>query len=255
MKRLKISIITPSYNQGKFIEQTILSVVNQKGSFELEYLIMDGGSTDNSVQIIKKYAQKYPQVYWQSKPDRGQVDAINQGLKLATGNIVAYINSDDYYLPGTFKKVISYFDSNPEKKWIVGDCRITKKSLKWTFFLKHLSPIERSRFILECFNTINQPAVFLTKSLVKKVGNFNEDFQYAFDYEYWLRASKIALPGRIHNDLTVFRVHKQAKGSIDFEKQFSEDLVVAKSQHCHPLSLAIHHIAKSITTSLYRFVK
>ena len=109
---MKFSIITPSFNQAEFLEQTIKSVVSQK--VNLEYFIQDGGSTDGSVDIIKKYAEKYSFISWQSKKDKGQTDALNQGLKKCTGDIIAYLNSDDYYLPDALEKVEKYFESHPK---------------------------------------------------------------------------------------------------------------------------------------------
>ena len=105
---MKISVITPSYNQAQFIERTILSVLNQNYP-NLEYIIMDGGSTDNTVEILKKYSDK---IIWKSEKDNGQSGAINKGLKMATGDIVTYLNSDDIYELGTFEKIAEFFQKN-----------------------------------------------------------------------------------------------------------------------------------------------
>ena len=115
---LKLSIITPSFNQGRFLEETIMSVLNQ-GYEPLEYIVIDGGSTDESVSIIQRYEDKL--AYWVSEKDRGQVHAINKGIERATGDILAFINSDDVYLPGAFNAVMSHFADNPESNWVCGD--------------------------------------------------------------------------------------------------------------------------------------
>src|SRR5262247_2795633 len=115
---LKLTIVTPSFNQGRFLEQAILSVLDQ-GYEPLEYIIIDGGSTDESVSIIKRYEPKL--AYWVSEKDRGQVHAINKGLERATGEIVAFLNSDDVYLPGAFNAAISHFVDSPESNWLCGD--------------------------------------------------------------------------------------------------------------------------------------
>ncbi|HCK65102.1 MAG TPA: glycosyltransferase, partial [Anaerolineae bacterium] len=107
----KVSIITPSYNQAKYLEQTIQSVLNQNYS-EIEYILIDGGSNDGSINIIKKYQDKF--AFWISEKDNGQADAINKGFAKATGDIVAWLNSDDYYLPETIAKVVKVFEANPD---------------------------------------------------------------------------------------------------------------------------------------------
>jgi len=128
-----VTIVTPSYNQGQFIEETINSVLSQEGDFFIQYIIADGGSTDNSVEIIKKYEKllkekKYPvrckgiEYIWWSRKDRGQSHAINQGFKIAKGDILAWINSDDYYEPGAFDYIFDMFRKHPHIDMIYGDC-------------------------------------------------------------------------------------------------------------------------------------
>lgn len=251
---MKFSIITPSYNQAEFLEETIKSVVSQK--VDLEYFIQDGGSTDGSIDIIKKYASKYPFITWQSKKDKGQTDAINQCLSKCTGDIIAYINSDDYYLPNALKKVERYFTNHPKISWLVGDCRVSDPKLSWTFSLKHLWPIGLSSWFLQVFNTANQPSVFLRKDLVKKVGKFDEKLNYAFDYDYWLRCQKTAgTPGRLHTPLSVFRIQPNSKGNTGYQKQFDEDFIVIKKFTNNPVTLCLHHLGKYFTESGYKRLK
>lgn len=252
---MKISIITLSFNQAEFLEQTIKSVVTQSYK-NIEYLIFDGGSTDGSVKIIKKYAKKYPKVIkWQSKKDKGQVDALNKALQMTTGDIVSYINSDDYYLPGAFQKVVDTFKNKPNTQWLVGNCQVTEPKLSWTFTLKHLIPIQTSKVWLYLFNWINQPAVFLKKELINKVGNFNQKYNYAFDYDYWLRSQKESLPYRLKQDLAIFRIHPESKGSTSFAKQFKEDANVVRNYTHNPFLLALHSLNSLLTTSIYKAFK
>ena len=251
---MKFSIITPSFNQAEFLEQTIKSVVSQK--VNLEYFIQDGGSTDGSVDIIKKYAEKYSFISWQSKKDKGQTDALNQGLKKCTRDIIAYLNSDDYYLPDALEKVEKYFESHQKKSWLVGDCQVSDPKLKWTFVLKHFWPISLSPWFLMVFNTINQPSVFLRKDLINKVGEFDEKLNFAFDYDYWLRCQKIAgTPGRIHTPLSVFRIQPNSKGNTSYKKQFDEDYIVIKKFSNNPATLILHKLGALFTNLGYQRLK
>lgn len=251
---MKFSIITPSFNQGPYIEQTIKSVVNQNYP-NLEYFILDGGSTDNTVKIIKKYAAKYKFIKWRSHPDSGQVSAINEGLSQATGDIIAYLNSDDYYLPGSFQAVAGYFQSHPQALWLYGNCGVTEPKLKWTFSLKKLWPAHKYPFALKIFNTINQPAVFLSKNLVKKVGKFNPKYKYAFDYDYWLRCLKYSLPARIPQTLAVFRIHSSSLGTTDYTHQFHEDFQILSSRNDNELIIFIHKLITYLTINTYKHFK
>ena len=116
-KPLSISIITPSLNQGKFIERTIQSVLQQNVNIPVEYIVVDGGSTDGTLDILQKYSEK---IKWISEPDRGQSDALNKGISMASGEIIGYLNSDDIYLPGTLQKVEDQFAMHPETNWVYG---------------------------------------------------------------------------------------------------------------------------------------
>jgi len=118
---MKLSVVTPSYNQCKYIEQTIQSVLNQEGDFELEYLIIDGGSTDGTLDILKKYNG---QINWVSERDRGQSHAINKGFNKAKGEIIGWLNSDDLYEEGAMQKIVSVFSENEDCQWIAGRCLI-----------------------------------------------------------------------------------------------------------------------------------
>ena len=257
---MKFTIITPSYNQGQFIQETIDGVVNQVGDFDIEYHVMDGGSTDGTVKILQQTARKLknnPKIkfYWQSRKDNGQVDAINQGLAKSTGDIIAYINSDDYYLPNAFNTVATYFNSHPQSQWLVGNCRVSDPHLSWTFCLKHIWPIQYFKNALYVFNTINQPSVFLKKSLIKKVGLFDIKYHYTFDYDYWLRCLKFGLPSRIYKTLSSFRVHPQSKGNTCFKRQFDEDWLVFISHHPKSLFYFAHAMAKDFVNFIYKKLK
>ncbi len=226
---MRISVITPSYNQAAFIERTVLSVLNQNYP-DFEYIIMDGGSDDGTVEILKKYSDK---IIWKSEKDSGQSDAINKGLHLATGDIVAYLNSDDTYEPETLKKVADFFAENPEKKWALGKCRIINEKdqgiRKLITFYKNLFLKRYSYGKLLAENFICQPAVFWRKELLGKIGYFNENEHFCMDYEYWLRIGKIYEPGFIDEYLSNFRYYSTSKSGKVGSEMLQDELRIAKT--------------------------
>ena len=179
--RLKISVITPSFNQGEFLERTICSVLDQNYS-ELEFIVMDGGSNDNSLDVIEKYAPYI--THFESKPDGGQTKAVNKGISLSTGDVIGWLNSDDVYYPKALETVAETFDRYPEINVIYGkadhideDDKIIEPYYAESWDYQKLKRI--------CY--ICQPAVFLRKSMVDKHGLLDESLDFCMDYEYWLR--------------------------------------------------------------------
>lgn len=184
----RISIVTPSYNQGEFIEETIRSVLLQ-GYPNLEYIIIDGGSTDNSVAIIEKY-EKYL-TYWVSEKDRGQSHAINKGLKRISGDIWAYLNSDDRYLNGTFKRVAQEFHKNPQTLWITGHARYLDADGS-PVKLMIPTPVNHKKDALIRWEGPKhpiciEPANFMRRVVIEKYGFYEEFLNYCMDFEFNIR--------------------------------------------------------------------
>ncbi|MBD2570587.1 glycosyltransferase family 2 protein [Anabaena lutea] len=211
----RISIITPSYNQGHFIEQTIRSILLQ-GYPNLEYIIIDGGSTDNTVEIIKQYEPWIS--YWISEPDNGQAHAINKGITKATGEIIAYINSDDYYLPGTLFKVAEHFRQFPNTDLLHGICRYVNE--EGEKIGEQFANIQTLAEILDVWDVwwkkrqFVQPEVFWTRRITEKVGFFKEDLNYVMDYEYWCRIlQENSVVGKIDSELSCFRFTSNQKST------------------------------------------
>ena len=204
----KVSIVTPSYNQGRFLEETIRSVLLQ-GYPNLEYIIMDGGSTDNSVEIIKKYEPWL--TYWESKPDRGQSHAINKGLKRATGEIFAWLNSDDRYLPNAVFTVIKAVNANPDAVAWVGGCRHeTPEGREVSVVLpKGLDLPDFSRWWTKTF--ICQPSCFFKRGAFFDVGMLNEKLHLGMDFDLWLKLSKIGRFVGINYIISSVVLHEEAK--------------------------------------------
>ena len=176
----KISIVTPSFNQGQFIEETIRSVLDQNYP-HLEYLVIDGGSTDQTVDTIRKYEPHLS--YWESEKDRGQVHAINKGLARATGDIFAYINSDDIYLPETFSTVAKYFDEHPDAEWICGDTQMFGEG-RSTEVVRTVVP-KSAAHCLSWAYTAPQPGHFWKRELLGP--GFDEAWRYDFDHDLYVR--------------------------------------------------------------------
>jgi glycosyltransferase involved in cell wall biosynthesis len=211
----RISIITPSFNQLEFIEETIRSVLLQAYP-NLEYLIIDGGSSDGSVDIIRKYEHHLS--YWISEPDRGQAHAINKALARATGSIIAYLNSDDLYLPGALHRVADYLSARRDVDLIHGRCRYIDVS--GTTIGEQFGNISTYADILDLWEVwwrkrqFVQPEVFWTKRISDKVGLFREDLRWVMDYEYWLRIIQAGgHVGRMDGELACFRFQPNQKST------------------------------------------
>ena len=204
----RISIVTPSYNQAQFLERTILSVLNQNYP-NLEYIIIDGGSTDGSVEIIKKY-EKYLN-YWVSEKDNGQADAIDKGFKKTSGEILAWLNSDDTYLPETFCKIIKNFKQNPKADLIFGNIYFIEKNDLVIGELR-LTKLSLSNFLFEDIS-LAQPATFWTRSSYYKIGGINTRYHFCMDFEFFTRIAKSGQLTYIREYLASFRIHKNSKTS------------------------------------------
>ena len=177
---LTFSIITPSYNQGQFIERTIQSVLNQAG-ITFDYMVCDGGSSDNTLTVLKKYQ---PYLRWVSEPDEGQADAVNKGIRNTTGDIIAWINSDDVYYPLVLRKVRDIFKAFPDVKVVYGNANHIDQT-DGIIRPYPTEPWRYNRLKETCF--LCQPAVFFRRSLVERYGGLDNTLQYCMDYELWLR--------------------------------------------------------------------
>lgn len=230
----KISIVTPSYNQAQFLEETILSVLKQDYP-NLEYIIMDGGSTDGSVDIIRKYEDKL--AYWVSKPDKGQADAIYRGFEKSTGEILGWINSDDYYLPGAFNAVGRFFQLKPTTKFLVGNVLIVDSKGKFIYH-KYNFPASFKKLLYGGCRWITQPGTFWRRELFFKVGGFDINLSFCFDYELFLRFAQRNRPRKIKKFLAAFRIHSNSKTNTIWHIKKKEDDIVHNK-----FSQYIHHSA------------
>ncbi len=238
MQYAKISVITPSYNQGKFIEQTILSVIGQQYP-NLEYIIMDGGSSDETVSIIKKYEQYIS--YWVSEPDKGQSNAINKGFERATGDILCWLNSDDYYLPGTLLSVNNALNTN-QAELLYGNCIHLNEAKNQTHG-SHFNPMQP--WDINHGDFITQPSSFWTRKAWEQTGPLKEDLHYAFDWEWYARANSGGVkfvPSAQY--FSVYRLHDDQKTDSENPKRFSELLKVERQLNPEKFNFIDHYISK-----------
>jgi len=198
----KISVITPSYNQAQFLEQTILSVLNQNYP-DLEYIIIDGGSTDGSVDIIKKYAHRL--TYWVSEKDTGQAEAINKGFEKATGDILCWLNSDDYYKENTLELISK--NINPEKAELIFGNAIWYHQNENHFIERHIEDFYKT-YNLSIYDYITQPSSFWTRKAWEQTGMLNVAYKYVFDWDWFIRAKNAGVDFRFYDRFfSVYRIH------------------------------------------------
>jgi len=247
----KISIITPTLNQGRFIERTIESVLNQ-GYPNLEYIVVDGGSRDGTIDILKKYEKR---LVWISGKDRGQADAINKRIRKSTGDIMAYLNSDDVYEKGALKRVGEYCVAHPAVMWMTGKCRIIDEQDREArgmitgyknFLLKHFS-----YNVLLVTNPISQPATFWRREIVDEMGLFDISEHLIMAYEYWLRIGRKYRPGILDEYLASFRVYSASKTSRLFLTTFRREMEIARRYSGSASLNALHYLNYLGISSMY----
>lgn len=222
-----VSIVTPSYNQADFLEQTIRSVLEQDYP-RIEYMVMDGASTDDSVEIIKKHAEKLS--WWVSEKDSGQGEAINKGLARANGEILAWLNSDDYYLPNAISSAIKTFQQNPDVVLVYGDMLAVDDDGQTFNTLKYG---QLSLEDLLCFQIIGQPAVFFRREALEKAGVLDTTFHFLLDHHLWIRIAQQGKILHVPQTWAAARYHSQAKNRLkaaDFGPEAFRILDWAKMQ-------------------------
>lgn len=230
-----VSIVTPSFNQADFLEATILSVLGQNYP-RIEYIVIDGGSTDGSVEIVEKYASNSADVHafggsklrhsitsWVSERDRGQTDAINKGFAKATGDILAWINSDDTYNPGAVSEAVKFLNENPGMAMVYADCNfIDEQGRVIGKFASRQTDYQKLR---TGYVHIPQQTMFFRAKYWRQLGPLDPSFYFAMDYDLWVRIAKHApikyLPGRTWAN---FRIHTSSKTNVDDERGWKEML-------------------------------
>ena len=226
----KLSVIVPSYNQGSYLEETLLSVINQNYP-NLELIVIDGGSTDNSVDIIRKYENSI--AYWVSEKDRGQSHAINKGIQHSTGEWISMLNSDDCYMPGALRYI---FTETPYQQYdfLHGNCyggETIKDALEYRYPPKEKENLFKLLlFFYDAPHIIPSQSVFIRKEIVNKVGLLNEDLHYCMDLDYYCRIY-LTTSKRFFYEKTIcfYRFNASTKSGSDLDKGVIEAIAITKT--------------------------
>jgi glycosyltransferase involved in cell wall biosynthesis len=239
---MKFTIVTPSYNTGKYIERTIESVLSQTG-IELEYFVIDNESTDETSDVLSQYADR---IQVQKYKDRGQYDAINRGWSQGTGDIFAWLNADDVYLPNALKQVADYFSQHPEVMAVYGEAVYIDRHDQILKPVTNIRDYSRDRLLSHDF--ITQPATFLRREVVETTGELR-DYRYAFDWDYWIRVSERFEFVRLPDRLAGYRITGDNLTTTGSDKRFKEILAVVWKYG------GMYHMAKLILRLLGKYIK
>ncbi|MFZ5884734.1 MAG: glycosyltransferase family 2 protein [Chloroflexota bacterium] len=242
-----VSIVTPSYNQARYLEQTLRSVLEQDYP-RIEYIVIDGASTDGSVDILKQYADRL--AYWVSEKDSGQAEAINKGLARARGDIVAWLNSDDFYLPGAVTAAVKAFEAHPEAGLVYGDTVAVDEQGEFIHFPRY------AQWTLEdllTFHILGQPAVFMRREVLLQAGFLDPSFHFLLDHQLWIRMASIAPMVYVPERWAAGRFHESAKNVAQAAK-FGEEAfrILAWAESDRRVSGALARVRRQSRAAAYR---
>lgn len=247
-----ISVITPSYNQGRFLAETLESVLRQEGPFHLDYIVVDGGSTDDSIQIIKRYASmlsrnewdikcKNIRFRWVSEQDRGQTDALMKGFRMAEGGILGWLNSDDTYVEGALSRVLELFVCQPDVMVVYGKTYYVDMEGN---VIGSYPTMPFDNKILPIFNFVCQPSVFFRKAAIEEVGGLDLQLRFVMDYDFWIRLSRLCVFHYIPEYFSTYRLHDDSK---------TMSSTVALANHEEALETVLRHYGWAPLNRVYAY--
>lgn len=252
--RPTVSVVTPCLNAAATIQRTLDSVRDQ--GVEIEHIVVDGGSTDGTVDILAAS----PGVRYVSGPDEGLSDAVNKGIEMATGDLIGWLNADDWYLPGAVQAVVDAAVENPAAQWITGRCPIVGEDGEEirhgvtrykNFLLRHYS---FRAFLTQ--NFVSCPATFVRAEAYQQAGPYVVSQHYAMDYDMFLRLARVGDPIVLDRDLAVFMMAEGTKSMSGFETQFQEHYDIARAHgHGHPVPVAVNWVMSRAIVAAYRVMR
>ena len=251
-----LTIVTPCLNGAETLPLALESVRSQPYDGEVEHVVIDGGSTDGTLEILASA----PGVRYISEPDRGLSDAVNKGIRMANGEVIGWLNADDVYLPGAFERVGEAFADDPEALWATGGCLIMDEgeneirravTAYKDFFLRHYS---YSLHLVQ--NFVSCPSTFVRRSAFDRVGLLDERFAYSMDYDLWLRLGRLAPPLILDQTVAGFRMAPGSLSMSGFERQFVEHAQNAREHgQGHPLAVAANRSMSRLIVLVYRLLR
>jgi glycosyltransferase involved in cell wall biosynthesis len=217
-----VSVVTPAFNAARYLEENLASVAGQSYP-RLEHIVVDGGSADGTVEILERHTE----VRWMSEPDSGQSDALNKGLGLAGGEVIGWLNADDFYLPGAVASAVRELAADPAAGVVYGNALLVDHAGK------ELSTIRSEPFDLERAlgfgNVVPQPAAFIRRAVLDEVGGLTIGYHYAMDFDLWLRIAKVAPLKYIDQEWAAFRIHRASKTGSALKAMWHEERAVARA--------------------------
>ncbi|MFX0203133.1 MAG: glycosyltransferase family 2 protein [Candidatus Hodarchaeota archaeon] len=221
-----ISVVIPSLNQGEYIEETIISILGQQYP-NLEIIVIDGGSTDNTIEIIEKYSSQIS--HWESKKDKGQADAINRGMRLSSGEILCWLNSDDMYLPGALLDIGKRFSGRTDQSCLIYGAAVLVEQGDGKLWSGALTAAPFEAFALTYSDFIQQPSAFWTRKLWEYTGELNTNYKYVLDWDWFIRASRITQFEYIPKFYSVYRLTLLMKSRIGGAQRRKEVLEIVEN--------------------------
>ncbi len=253
---MKISIVIPNYNSGKYLAKSLDSILRQSYP-DFEILVVDGGSIDNSLEVLRKYQEICKSLYVISTKTEGAVDHINIGMQIAKGDIVAWLSADDTYEPGCFEAVAKCFFNRPRVQWMYGKVQIIDSGDKEVRGIitkaKEMLQPRYSYPALQCVSFISEPSVFMRTGFYYRIGEYNKDLPLTADYEYWLRAGMLSRPVFVNRYLANWRAHTGSTSVNNYKEQMLQAYQVQKRFSAWWFR-PVQWVVRQSTIALYRFI-